>query len=345
MGVKSVVNMGVFDIATSVAARWDGSIELAAKATVTTIVSAEMPVTTVLLSEAQGRTADGRGARIRLPDGAGCGQVWNLAALRDCGALVDVANRVERRRPVRSGLEKYTHNSADLSAADRPATLVLQSVRRPRPSHRHHGFLSECGKEPPIVPRKPPPPHPKGAPRTAGSGRQKGTPNQKTVELRELMAAAAGDLCYQKKFRDAFVRRRLHPSTEIKVWEYAIGRPKEQIEMTANVTMNERLAAEREVLSKLSLPQLEELATASQALVDRAFAMARGKCVKLVAATPQVPAATDVTHFADAGVGVAPTSESPDRHDVTESAIEGRTCDDEVRVAGQPPFDRTDRHD
>jgi hypothetical protein len=44
------------------------------------------------------------------------------------------------------------------------------------------------------VPRKLPPPHPKGAPRTPGSGRRKGTPNNKTVALRELMAAMSGDV-------------------------------------------------------------------------------------------------------------------------------------------------------
>lgn len=37
--------------------------------------------------------------------------------------------------------------------------------------------------------RKPPPPHEKGAPRTPGSGRKKGTLNKKTVALWEVMAA------------------------------------------------------------------------------------------------------------------------------------------------------------
>ena len=47
------------------------------------------------------------------------------------------------------------------------------------------------------MPRRPPPPHPKGAPRTPGSGRKKGTPNRKTVELRALMAALLNDVDYQ----------------------------------------------------------------------------------------------------------------------------------------------------
>ncbi len=93
------------------------------------------------------------------------------------------------------------------------------------------------------MPRKPPPPHEKGAPRTPGSGRKKGTPNKKTVALRELMAALAGDVFYQEKLREDFRRRRVHPAVELRVWEYAVGSPKQQIEVSADVTMNERLAA------------------------------------------------------------------------------------------------------
>ena len=52
--------------------------------------------------------------------------------------------------------------------------------------------------------RRPPPPHPRGEPRTAGSGRKKGTPNRKTLELRQLMGALAGDVDYQERFSSAF---------------------------------------------------------------------------------------------------------------------------------------------
>jgi Resolvase, N terminal domain len=99
----------------------------------------------------------------------------------------------------------------------------------------------------------------RGMPRTAGSGRKRGTPNRKTVELRMLMGALVGDIDYQCKLRSDFRKWRLYPSTAIRLWEYTIGKPKEQIEMSANVTMNERLAAER-VLRLLDLRQLEALA-------------------------------------------------------------------------------------
>ena len=133
--------------------------------------------------------------------------------------------------------------------------------------------------------RRPPPPHPRGTPRTPGSGRKRGTQNRKTVELRQLMGALAGDVDYQKKLRHAFVKRRLHPATEMRVWEYVAGKPKEQIEMSATLSMDARLAAERELFAQLDITQLEELAAESQALVDRAAALVRAQRVRPASAT------------------------------------------------------------
>ena len=125
------------------------------------------------------------------------------------------------------------------------------------------------------MPRKPPPPHHRGAPRTPGSGRRRGSLNRKTIELRQLMSALAGDVEYQERFSNAFRRRRLHPSTEMRVWEYVVGKPKEQIEVSAKLSMEARLAAERELFSTLSVEQLEEIARDSQALIDKATTMAK----------------------------------------------------------------------
>jgi hypothetical protein len=141
------------------------------------------------------------------------------------------------------------------------------------------------------MPRKPPPPHPKGAPRTPGSGR-KGTPNRKTIEIRGLMAALVDDIEYQHKLREDFSHRRIHPSIEALVWAYVVGKPKEKLEVIAEVTMNEKLAAERELLRQLSLPELEALAAESQALMDRALGMARPPGVT-PAGAPSCRAAAD----------------------------------------------------
>ena len=133
--------------------------------------------------------------------------------------------------------------------------------------------------------RRPPPPHPRGVPRTPGSGRKKGTANRKTIELRALMGALVGNVDYQHRLRADFQRRRVHPSVETLVWNYAIGRPAERVQLSADVRTNQKLDAERELLLRLSVEQLEALAAESQALVDKAMAMARNSGVMQAPAT------------------------------------------------------------
>ena len=115
--------------------------------------------------------------------------------------------------------------------------------------------------------------------------------------MRELMAALLNDVDYQHRLREDFRNRRIHPSIEALVWAYIVGKPTEKIEMSANVTMEKKLAEEREVFSRLSLEQLEELAAQSQALVDTAMAMANGSDVET---TRRSPSLTPVTHPPDA---------------------------------------------
>jgi hypothetical protein len=123
--------------------------------------------------------------------------------------------------------------------------------------------------------RKLPPPHPRGAPRTPGSGRRRGTPNRRTVQMRELMMSLCDDADYQYRLRADFRRRRVHPTIEALVWGHVIGRPAEKVQLSADVTMKRKLDEDRELFQRLSLPQLEELAAQSQALVDQAMAMVR----------------------------------------------------------------------
>jgi hypothetical protein len=91
------------------------------------------------------------------------------------------------------------------------------------------------------------------------------------------MKALAGDVEYQRRFHEAFVKRRLHPSTELRVWEYAIGRPQERLELSGGLSINARLSAERALLENLDLAEIEVLAAESQALVDRATALAKSR--------------------------------------------------------------------
>jgi len=136
--------------------------------------------------------------------------------------------------------------------------------------------------------RRPPPPHPRGAPRTAGSGRKKGTPNRRTVQMRELMTSLCHDVGYQSRLRADFRRRRVHPAIESLVWAHTIGKPTERVQLSADVTMSQKLDQERELFRKLSVEELEELAAESQALVDKARAMVRANALTPGAATAQL---------------------------------------------------------
>lgn len=55
-----------------------------------------------------------------------------------------------------------------------------------------------------------------------------------------------------------------------------VGKPKEKIEVSADVRVQEKLAEERTLYEKLSPEQLKELAKESEALVEKARAMANG---------------------------------------------------------------------
>jgi hypothetical protein len=130
--------------------------------------------------------------------------------------------------------------------------------------------------------------HPPGSPRTPGSGRKKGTPNRKSVEARALCSQLVNDARYQAKLRSDFVRRRLHPSIEQMLWNYHLGKPRESVTLTGELTINQRLQAEREVIrASFDVEVIEQLAAESQAMIDRAIALAKALPAPTSEATPQ----------------------------------------------------------
>lgn len=104
------------------------------------------------------------------------------------------------------------------------------------------------------------------------NGRTVGTVNRVTVELRALFGQLVNDPQYQRKLREDFRARRVHPLTEARVWEYHTGKPKTEVDVNLNLTA--RFELEAELLRGLDLAQLEALAAESQALIDRAVALA-----------------------------------------------------------------------
>jgi hypothetical protein len=153
------------------------------------------------------------------------------------------------------------------------------------------------------MPRKPPPVWPKGT-RPPDSGRQKGTPNRITVEVRTLVSQLLNDVTYQHKLRDDFRRRKVHPTIEALIWTYHLGKPTQPMAMSGSLALdvNARLEEERRIFATLDLHDLEQLAAESQGLVDRAIALAK---VRSVAANVPALAVT----------GQPSTSRAPRRDD------------------------------
>ena len=89
------------------------------------------------------------------------------------------------------------------------------------------------------------------------------------------MGVLAGDVDYQYRLREDFRRRRVHPAVETLVWSHVIGKPTERVQLSADVTMSQKLEEERELFGRLSIQQMEEIAAESEALVDKVRMMAQ----------------------------------------------------------------------
>lgn len=63
-------------------------------------------------------------------------------------------------------------------------------------------------------------------------GRQKGTPNKATAEVKALCQALVSDATYQASFKKRWARGDLPPAVECMVWHYAYGKPTETHEHT-----------------------------------------------------------------------------------------------------------------
>jgi hypothetical protein len=79
----------------------------------------------------------------------------------------------------------------------------------------------------------------------------------------------------------------VHPAIESLAWGHVIGKPADQLRLSADVTMNQKLDQERELSNRLSVEQLESLASESQALLDRAMEMARANAGTGAASAPR----------------------------------------------------------
>jgi len=167
---------------------------------------------------------------------------------------------------------------------------------------------------------------PKGQ-RYPGSGRKAGTPNPISIEARQLAHELVNDAHYQARLRRDFEARKLHPTIESLVWAYAIGKPRQDITLDATVNVNARLENERRAFALLDLPELEALAAESQAMVDKAMALANAR---VNATTPQHLAIEgEVLESGEKIIGKGAGSDNPSSvNHPREDVIEAITPDD-----------------
>ena len=117
---------------------------------------------------------------------------------------------------------------------------------------------------------------PKGS-RYPGSGVKKGYVKPVCIEARALATEMVHNADYQTRLRRDFALRRLHPTIESLVWAYAIGKPRQDIQLSGSVDVTAKWEAEKAILLQLDVTELEALQADSQALIDRARAMAEAR--------------------------------------------------------------------
>ena len=62
----------------------------------------------------------------------------------------------------------------------------------------------------------------------------KGTPNRISVEVKTLVAQLMTDVTYQRKLRNDFRRRKVHPTIEALTWTYHLGKPTQSIAVSGS---------------------------------------------------------------------------------------------------------------
>ena len=89
-------------------------------------------------------------------------------------------------------------------------------------------------------------------------GRQKGTPNKTTAEVKAACSMIVDDEDYRKALLKAARSRTLAPAMECLLWYYAKGRPTERVEHAGGVAVTEITPA---MLKHMSTDELETART------------------------------------------------------------------------------------
>ena len=78
---------------------------------------------------------------------------------------------------------------------------------------------------------------------SAGRGRPKGSPNKVTAEVQRFARDIVEDPEYRENLRTAARNRKLHPQVEIMLWNYAYGKPKDEMTLRLEMAFSQELEA------------------------------------------------------------------------------------------------------
>jgi len=117
-----------------------------------------------------------------------------------------------------------------------------------------------------------------------------------SVEARQLVSEMVNDPAYQLRLRADFRDRKLHPTIEALVWAYHLGKPRQPVDVSGSVDVTARVEMARRLYAALDPTELMALATESQAMVDRATAMAAARGIPQdVVVRPSLPKVSEET--------------------------------------------------
>jgi hypothetical protein len=180
------------------------------------------------------------------------------------------------------------------------------------------------------MPSRPPPPPAKGT-RHPGAGRQKGTPNKVSVEARQLVAELVNSPTYQQRLRRDFDARKVHPTIESMCWAYFLGKPRQDVQIAGSLALDidAKITEERRLYAQLDVRDLEQLAAESQALVDRAAALAKARAEAATPPVIDIPAeVSDIPKVSGETLGIMRGSDNGCYGSLTQPATEADAIPD-----------------
>jgi hypothetical protein len=80
-----------------------------------------------------------------------------------------------------------------------------------------------------------------------GKGRPKGSPNKVSSEVRAIARALVEDRAYRRALQERLRDGTAAPAVEVMLWNYAYGKPKDELALTLDIMIQQQLANLRQL--------------------------------------------------------------------------------------------------